>query len=328
MGSLKIAPIIAASLTCANCFQHSYAQLSISDSQTSDSMQTTAGTRTTGIVTSGGPSQTGSASEGTGLSVTADGGTSMQVGETVETTTELTTQDGSTSTPDNGTAATSTGTTTSEEVECTEASLPLLLGGKCYHPNEIRRVFVTSDVFDGAMENPDHRCKKAAGAADLESPDDYKAWAMVNGESPSGRFDTTFSGPYVKLQNGQFSLVALGWSGLTTMSLLSAINVTEYGSMVNGFAWTAVKEDGSKSLGSDCESWSNNNPKENGWFCEAKHDYGTVGVVGETEISWSDAEEMKCVWPFPCCWGLYSFQAEISECDSKHRLYCFQDKEK
>ena len=320
--------IIAVSLAHAGCFQQSFDQLSISDSQTSDSIQTNSdptgvstASSTTGSVSSGGISQTGN---------TSGAGTSMPMGETIETMTGLTAHGSSTS--GTSTDAATIGTTSDQEVECYDVDKPLLLGGQCYSPSEVRRVFVTSETFNGAMNNPDDLCKKAAGTADVPDSDHYKSWTKIGEQAPSGRFDTSFSGPYVKIlsskmQSDDYVLVAMGWSELTSMELLSAIDVTEKWQTAEGFAWTGVKQDGSTSLGYDCGKWSNLNGME-APTCEHEDNYGSVGIVGATGPSWSDAENLKCSWWWwPACCEIYQFdQAEIPECDSLHHLYCIQDK--
>ena len=322
------------SLAGVGCFQQSFNQLSISDSQVSDSMQASAGTTgastassTTGIVTSGGISQTGGA-------------------ETIETAAVVTTHD--TSTSGNSTLdpdETSAGTSTGQQEGC-EAK-PLLLDGTCYGWEDVRLVFVTSEIFNGSMTDPDALCAKAAMDAWPEGPNDFKAWATVNKIPPAIRFDKDFDGPYVKLNpeddpdlpSDAVVLVAMGWKGLTTKELLSAIDVTEKGEpVVMEYAWTAVRADGlSNKYLPDCYHWSRNNSKEESDNeCEGeglgnKNDYGTVGAIGATASSWSYASELACASD-ACCLGmtngLESKTSYISECDSLQHLYCILDNKK
>lgn len=323
--------IIAVSLAHVGCFQQSFNQLSISDSQASDSIQTSSdptgvstASSTTGSVYSGGISQTGN---------TSDAGTSMPMGETIETMTGLTAHGSSTS--ETTTDTTSAGATTGQEGECTDAA-PLLLNGECYALNDVRLVFVTAGVFQGSMDSPDKMCANAANGK-LAYPENFEAWATLGNEPPADRFDTSFAGPYVKLNpeddpnvdSDAVVLVAMGWTGLTTKELLSAIDVTETGiAITEGYAWTAVKMNGSTSKLHNCGEWSSSNSEELLWpICEEKvSDYGSVGKVGDTLSSWSYTPEFGCNDTPPCCHGLKLWGSWTVECDKAHHLYCIQDK--
>jgi len=339
-------------LSCVHCFQNSYAQLSISESQASDSTYASAGVTgaivtaaATGSATSGGVSQTGGAHESTTLNVTSDAGTSMHAGETAESATGPTTQDDRTtgnSTSNMDPDETSAGTSTGQDAECTEDAKPLLLDGTCYGRKDVRLTFVTSEAFNGSMGDPDTLCAAAAMDAKLEGAPAFKAWATVKiGSSPVNRFDKDFNGPYVKFnpeddpgdKSDDFILVAMGWTGLTTGNLISPINVTENMHTVGGYAWTAANADGSSNpFFPDCYNWSNSNtknlPRFDNVLCQPpKSVYGTVGAVGETSPSWSRAI-FPCAPNMFCCYGIVVSQSKIFECDSKNRLYCLQDKAK
>ncbi len=258
------------------------------------------------------------------------------MGETIETMTGLTAHGSSTS--GTSTDAATIGTTSDQEVECYDVDKPLLLGGQCYSPSEVRHVFVTSEKFNGSMDNPDKKCADAASKTFGKKAENFKAWATVDGDPPANTFDKGFHGPYVKLNpnddpnvdSDAVVLVAMGWAELTSGNLMSAVDVTEIRTTVSGYAWTAATADGStdKYL-ADCNKWMSNNLIEKGiWTCEeAKNDYGSVGRIGATDSSWSVAENLKCALPGFCCFGNFDwFHADISECDSQHHLYCIQDK--
>lgn len=50
---------------------------------------------------------------------------------------------------------------------------------------DVRLVFVTSEIFNGSMTDPDALCVKAAMDAWPEGPNDLKAWATVNKIPPA-----------------------------------------------------------------------------------------------------------------------------------------------
>jgi hypothetical protein len=324
MRSSNALTALVASLACANCFQQSFNQLSISDSQANDTKQASAGTTaesasssTTGSVTSGGASQTGGASGSTttALSVTSDAGTTVQVEESVTS-----------STAEGTSTAGSSGETTAGQTDCDDLR-PFQFDGECYGLSEIRLVFVTNKAFKGNMDDPDTLCKEAAEAADL--PGTYKAWATTKNGSPAARFDTAFKGPYAKLDPhiaDSFILVAMGWNELTTNDLRASINVTELGKEATGFAWTGTARDGltDESL-PNCKQWSKENPLNLWASCEGyKRDYGIVGKIDDTSLLWSNLSHPKCGQGIDCCFGIKFSISQMFECNQENPLYCFQ----
>jgi hypothetical protein len=314
--------LISVSLVSSSCIQQSFNQLSISDSQTNDT--TNASSSTTNSVTSGGAFQTGGASGSTTttLSVTSDAGTSMQV---EESDTDLT--GSSTSDPD--TDATSTSSTTGQE-ECAA-----VVNGTCYSSDQVRLVFVTGKTYTGAMMgDPDALCNEAA--ANLPGAGEYKAWATTTKGPPAMRLDTTFDGPYVKLnskkdpdlQFDEFVPVAMGWKGLTSSELLSGIDTTEARETTKGYAWTGAINDGSANEKIfNCGNWLNSNSLELKELCEPfRTNYGHIGIIGEKSSRWSHKPDGKCSLGETCCAdSIPHSDSEIFECDSSHHIYCIRD---
>jgi len=214
-----------------------------------------------------------------------------------------------------------------------------LIDGDCYSSEEVRRVFVTSKVFNGAMLDPDSICNTEATAAG--QPGSYKAWAPTKimqqlSKPPKSRFDTTFNGPYVKINphgiqdvpSDDFVLVAMGWHGLTTEDLRAPIDADEMGNPVTGYAWTAATRDGASNFLLHCQMWSKKNDTNVDFpLCEEKtSDYGSVGRIGDASTSWSYVSDFKCDADLLCChMSIKWLDSYMLECDREHHLYCFQD---
>jgi hypothetical protein len=166
---------------------------------------------------------------------------------------------------------------------------------------EPKRIFLTShgftpgSDFHGLIE-ADLACNNAAKAGTL--PGKYMAWLSDAVASPATRFIRS-RGPYV-LPDG-ITVVADNWTGLTTLDLKHAINMTEYGKpappAMNGscqkigspMPWTGTDPDGTLvASGNTCNNWSSSSG-------------GETGVAGNSGVNaapdWSN-EEKNCT---PSC---------------------------
>ena len=167
-----------------------------------------------------------------------------------------------------------------------------------------RKVFVTSVAYNGNMKSDDKpeelmglaladaRCQQLAQAAGL--PGTFKAWLSTTDTSPSKRFDTRFAGLY-RLTSADAAIVAKGWKGLTSGTLLHAIDADESGAMIQQNVWTNTLPDGTSASMEHCSSWTDNGDAST-----------TIGKSSATDHSWTNS------LPGQTCSGL-------------NRLYCFED---
>ncbi|MBK7824371.1 DUF4215 domain-containing protein [Nannocystis sp.] len=169
-----------------------------------------------------------------------------------------------------------------------------------------RLVFVTSAPFKGdlggSQGNPDtltglaladFRCQALAGKAGL--PGTYKAWLSTDTESPSTRFDTTFTGLY-RLPSQGFPVIAEGWTALTSGTLDHAINADETGTLTEENVFTNTLPDATSASALDCNHWTaKDNPMTT-----------SVGYSAASDNTWTNL-------------GSNQF------CSGVNRLYCFQD---
>ena len=169
-----------------------------------------------------------------------------------------------------------------------------------------RLVFVTSIDFKGDLatdpvDNPnaltgltlaDYRCQTLATKAAL--PGTYKAWLSTDTESPSTRFDTTFTGLY-RLPTADFPTIAEGWTALTSGTLTHPINADETGKLTEENVFTNTRTDGAWASVDDCGHWSGKGDTPT-----------TIGKSSATDSTWTKIMAT----------GL---------CSDGRRLYCFQD---
>jgi len=175
-----------------------------------------------------------------------------------------------------------------------------------------RFVFVTSVPFIGdfkpGQENPealsglalaDFRCQDLAVKAGL--PGNYKAWLSTVDASPLTRFDTGFTGLF-RLKSEGAPVVAMGWQGLVSGTLLHPIDAVETGAMVQDpkNVWTNTLPDGTKASDQDCAGWTKLTDMMN------KPLTTTIGSSSAADASWTN-------------FGGGQF------CSDARRLYCFQD---
>jgi hypothetical protein len=171
---------------------------------------------------------------------------------------------------------------------------------------EAKKVFVTNGTFSAnlapvggggsAVEVADAICQVAAESAGLANPENYMAWlseyTFLGPDDPNGSFTKSPTG--YELVDG--TPVAFSWVDLTDGSLMSKINVDEYGNEVTEgpyLAWTGTTEAG-HFLSPTCLNWSTDSADES----------GAVGDIRYTLYPWTRFIE------FPCSTSL--------------RLYCFE----
>ncbi|MBX3223016.1 MAG: DUF1554 domain-containing protein [Labilithrix sp.] len=163
--------------------------------------------------------------------------------------------------------------------------------------NEDKRVFVTSDAWNGIMggvSGADTRCVAAADRAALGG--DWIAWISADGKHALARI--THEGPYVRLDGAR---VVRNRTQLASGVLAVAIELTESGAAVteNRHVWTGTRENGT--IFADCNNWSTDNAVT----------FGTIGALDRRDRTWTDNGG-----PGPGFrnWG----------CQTKARLYCFE----
>jgi hypothetical protein len=181
------------------------------------------------------------------------------------------------------------------------ASTPFCSGGSCIAP---KTVFVTSQTYNGAMgglAGADSLCQARATAAGLSGT--YKAWLSDTTGSPSTRF-TQSTAPYV-LING--TVVANNWAGLTSGTLLHAINLTETGGAPpapspNIFpsednVWSGTNANGTFDTNqASCQNWTSTSSNGGDSMGE--------GSATATNSTWSESHDW---YGSPCPWTLALF---------------------
>lgn len=177
----------------------------------------------------------------------------------------------------------------------------------------VRFVFVTSQTFDGdlvsaaaALESSefegtdgilagDYICQYLAENADVPLPGTYMAWLSDATRSPSSRFDTSFTGPYV-LTTG--TAIAYDWADLIDGSLNASIYYDENAiSMypIAAHAWTNTFSIGTPGGSSGCISWTS---------AESSLPSSLVGYTNSYGSQWTNNGSETCDWSF----HLYCFQ--------------------
>ncbi|MBK8995724.1 MAG: hypothetical protein IPM35_08250 [Myxococcales bacterium] len=114
--------------------------------------------------------------------------------------------------------------------------------------------FVTSTEYTsdfGSVAKADAQCATRAAEAGLSGS--YMAWLSDSTSSPSTRF-TRAEGNYVSVSG---TVIAAGWTGLTSGSLKANLDYDEYSEQttVGLTAWTGTAADGT-ATGDDCNDWS------------------------------------------------------------------------
>ena len=177
--------------------------------------------------------------------------------------------------------------------------------------NSIERlVFVSSLQYEGDFipmtNNPDAlsglaladlRCKQLATAATL--PGTYKAWLSTTTDSPSTRFDTRFTGLY-RLTSPGAPIIAIGWQGLSSSTLLHPIDADESGTSAQKNVWTNTLPDGTTASDLDCAAWTMLKNAMNMPLTT------TIGTSTAIDATWTNL-------------------ADGQLCSDARRLYCFQD---
>jgi hypothetical protein len=177
--------------------------------------------------------------------------------------------------------------------------------GWCNNCQLPRLIFVTSMLYDGALgglAGADAKCSDLAAAVGLSSANTtWKAWLSDANTSAAGRMDTSFTGWYLLRRPPGYPVtpVAEGWTGLTSGTLMHAIDSDEYGLLEEStyFVWTNT-DTGGVALDpvNNCSSW-------------------TANAVGPHVIPIGNAMLADTNWTDN---GLLS-------CDVKLHLYCVED---
>lgn len=158
-----------------------------------------------------------------------------------------------------------------------------------------RKVFLSSGAYSGnalglnGLAGANAKCNALAEPAGLTGK--FKAWLSDSIDSPSTRFDTTFTGIY-ELPNG--TIVAKGWIGLTTSDLENAIDTTEVNTVLPNDTpvWTNTAPTGAP-LDKSCTDWKGAGG-------------GAIGVISSASPDWTDI-------------------MATNVCGGEVRIYCFED---
>ena len=122
------------------------------------------------------------------------------------------------------------------------------------------KVFITSAIYSSNIWTTgggDVKCMARAAAGGLSGT--YKAWFAVTAgvDDPA----TTFIHSTLPYQDIDANTIANNWAGLTSGTLLHAINVNELNSIVTSSVWTNVNTDGtatvSGSQATNCNGFTN-----------------------------------------------------------------------
>jgi hypothetical protein len=159
-----------------------------------------------------------------------------------------------------------------------------------------KRVFVTSDVWNGVMggeSGVDSRCVAAADRAGLGGT--WSAWVSVGGKNAIDRIE--HDGPYDRLDRMR---VVRNKAQLVSGVLTNPINVTETGEPFSGetLVWTGTFANGAASQ--NCKDWTTREIL----------DFGALGNLDRTNGTWTDNGGTGATRN----WG----------CQTSARLYCFE----
>lgn len=159
-------------------------------------------------------------------------------------------------------------------------------------------IFVTSGTFMGnlgGLAGADNICNTAASNASL--PGTYTAWLSTNAINARDRV-TQHAAPYLKTDGS--TVVANSFADLTDGSILSPINLDEFGNPVAGTVtvWTHSNSAGNlKNAGQNaCTTWTSSSPASEG---------AQTGEADETNALWTDSNFLGC--------------------DTARHLYCLKD---
>ncbi len=128
-------------------------------------------------------------------------------------------------------------------------------------------------------------CAQAATNANLVTATTWKAWLSDATTSPDQRF-TKDMGPYILLNQ---TLVAAGWMGLSSGTLLHAIDIDENGMPSPAVdVWTGTGPDGKLSAAMGGDGGQNTNCMN--WTSGPSDDFSTavLGKSGVTDPTWTE----------------------------------------
>jgi hypothetical protein len=145
-----------------------------------------------------------------------------------------------------------------------------------------KRVFVSSTLMPdgkfGGIAAADNLCQTLA----TNLGGTWKAWLSDQRDSPA----TTFTHAAVPYRLIDGTIVANDWAGLTSGTLLHAIDHDETGALATGVTevWTGTNPDGT-SEGDNCKNWTNNSPSA---FL------AIVGLFDRTDTGWTNVYLQFC----------------------------------
>jgi hypothetical protein len=166
---------------------------------------------------------------------------------------------------------------------------------KCPSPTP-KIVFVTSSTYSGnlgGLQGADAQCQYLANAAGHEGV--FKAWLSSSTASPATRFTQPNSFTPYTLVDG--TVIAYGWLGITSGTLLSPINKDEKGATRYYQIFTdSTVEGGEEYSDLSCADWTTGQSGAN----------AIAGAAGEYRSGWTVYGVFPCDGSVPT--GLYCFQ--------------------
>ncbi len=170
--------------------------------------------------------------------------------------------------------------------------------GVCMEPTLLKRVFVTSDTFNGnlgGVAGADQKCQDAATTAGLSGT--FRAWISDSTSSVNDRFPQHDA--FYHAMNGSTLIpIAVSWADLTDGSLSSnGIRYDENGVSVTGNAWTSTTTAGELKTAPQerhCQNWTSAAGGQ-GWFGSSTG-FGNAWTEGSTSsyISCHQALRLYC----------------------------------
>jgi len=160
-------------------------------------------------------------------------------------------------------------------------------------------VFVTQTAYTGALGTQqtanggligaDAKCQAAAKSVGFIGT--FQAWLSGNDSSVDASTRMTHSDLAYFTPNG--AKIADNWADLVDGLLDHSINVTEQGTVLNGYdVWTGTRSDGTvRDPGSDCGS---TNVPGSAWLSSESTDAGGYGLTNSTTGTWTNNNQEPC----------------------------------
>lgn len=159
-----------------------------------------------------------------------------------------------------------------ENEECDE------FGPDCFSCILNRRIFLLDYTINGTKTELDNKCVAIAQSNNLYREGiTWTVWLSNDFESANDKF---FKSPF-KYELVDGTLIANNYDELISGNLKNPINMTSYGSIIEGNVWTGTLSNGNSS-GYNCLNWDSFMAR------------GTYGLTTATDKNWTNAGEGRC----------------------------------